>query len=139
NGGAVMASSLQPNQAETALPAVPRTVWRDLLTDYKQRKAAAQPAAVAAIGAAALPFVPGTRNWLPLGPSVVIKGQTQGEQPVGGRVSGLAIAPGAQVVYAASANGGVFRSEDGATSWKALMDGFDISATNFASASVVCG
>jgi hypothetical protein len=140
-GGPVMASTLQPGSVETPLPAVPPTVWRDLLTEYKQRKAAAQPVAgaAAAPSAAALPFVPGAKNWLPLGPTVVMKGQTEGQQPVGGRVSGVAIAPGGQLIYAASANGGVFRSEDGAATWKALMDGFDISPTNFASASVVCG
>jgi hypothetical protein len=70
---------------------------------------------------------------------VVLNGQTVGGQPVGGRVAGLAIAPGGAVVYAASANGGVFRSRDGGTTWQSLMDRFDLDPTNFASASVVCG
>lgn len=140
-GTAVMASTLQPGAVETPLRTVAPTFWRDLLTEYKQRKAAAHPelAAAGAPSAAGLPFVPGAKNWLPLGPSVVLKGQTEGQQPVGGRVSGVAIAPGGQVVYVASANGGVFRSDDGAATWKALMDGFDVSPTNYASASVVCG
>ena len=89
--------------------------------------------------AAALPSVPTARDWLPLGPTVVLNGQTIGNQPVGGRVGGLAIASGGALVYAASANGGVFRSRDGGTTWQSLMDRFDLDPTNFASASVVCG
>jgi hypothetical protein len=42
-------------------------------------------------------------------------------------------------VYAASANGGVFRSDDGGVSWKGLMDGFDLAPTEFASTSLACG
>lgn len=114
---------------------VDRTVWRELLTEFKKRKAAAAQARMAAPA----PVVPGGRNWLPLGPTLVLNGQTVGNQPVAGRVSGLAVAVGGQTVYAASANGGVFRSDDGGTSWRALMDGFDTDPQNFASASVICG
>src|SRR5204862_3653919 len=89
--------------------------------------------------APAAAFVPGARNWLPLGPNVVLDGQTVGSQPVAGRVAGLAIAPGASVIYAATANGGVFRSADGGTSWRSMMDRFDLDPTAFASASLVCG
>jgi photosystem II stability/assembly factor-like uncharacterized protein len=114
---------------------VDRTVWRELLTEFKKRKAAAAQARMAAPA----PVVPGGRNWLPLGPTLVLNGQTVGNQPVAGRVSGLAVTVGGQTVYAASANGGVFRSDDGGTSWRALMDGFDTDPQNFASASVICG
>jgi hypothetical protein len=112
-----------------------KTNWRDVLVAYRKRKSAATRARMAAPA----PVVPGGRNWLSLGPTVVLNGQTVGNQPVGGRVSGLAVAPGGQIVYAASANGGVFRSDDGATSWRALMDGLDDDPNNFASASVICG
>jgi photosystem II stability/assembly factor-like uncharacterized protein len=116
------------------------TVWRDLFLEYKQRKAATVPAPPApALGAPPAPFVPGARNWLPLGPSVVIDGQTVGSQPVAGRVSRLAVAPGGAVVYAATANGGVFRSGDGGTTWRSMMDRFDVDPTKFASASLCCG
>jgi hypothetical protein len=118
-------------------PAV-HTVWRDTLLEYKRRKAAAR-ARPAAAAAPVAPVVPGGRNWLPLGPSVVLQGQTVGNQPVAGRVARLAIAPGGTIVYAASANGGVFRSDDGATTWRSLMDGFDLDPTSFASSSVICG
>jgi hypothetical protein len=138
--GALMASSLQASGTPAVLAPVSRTVWRDILQEYKRRKSQAVRAAVTAAAAAVpAPFVPGGVNWSPLGPIVVLNGQTVGNQPVGGRVPGLAIAPGGQVVYAGSANGGVFRSEDGGTTWKALMDRFDLSPTNFASASLVCG
>lgn len=139
-------SSFQPEGATVLEPAGP-TVWRDIFLEYKRRKAAsAAPAALAGIvpGAipaamAAGPFVPGARNWLPLGPSVVLEGQTVDNQPVAGRVVGLAVAPGGNVIYAASASGGVFRSDDGATSWRSMMDRFDLDPTSFASASLVCG
>lgn len=129
-------STLQPS-GKTVLALPGPAVWRDILIQYKRRKGAAAP--TVAPGAPPAPFVPGARNWLPLGPSVVLQGQTVSEQPVAGRVSGLAVAPGGTVVYAASANGGVFRSDDGATTWRSLMDRFDLDPTNFASASLVCG
>jgi photosystem II stability/assembly factor-like uncharacterized protein len=69
----------------------------------------------------------------------VLNGQTAGSEPVAGRVVGLAIAPGGQIVYAATACGGVFRSDDGGTSWNSLMDAFDVEPTNFASACLACG
>lgn len=133
------ASALQPAGPAVLEPASP-TVWRDLFLEFKRRKAAAlgPSPTTNAVGRAA-PFVPGARNWLPLGPSVVLEGQTVGDQPVAGRVGALAIATGGTIVYAASANGGVFRSDDGATTWRSLMDGFDLDPTNFASASLVCG
>jgi hypothetical protein len=136
---AAVASSLHSTGTATMIPAR-QAVWRDVLVEYKRRKAAAiAPPPVAAAAAPAAPFVPGARNWLPLGPSVVIDGQTVGDQPVAGRVSRLAVAPGGAVVYAASANGGVFRSGDGGTTWRSMMDRFDLNPTNFASASLVCG
>jgi photosystem II stability/assembly factor-like uncharacterized protein len=133
------ASGLDSNSMATIAPAR-ATVWRDVFLEYKQRKAAAvAPPPTAVAGAPPAAFVPGARNWLPLGPSVVMDGQTVGNQAVAGRVSRLAVAPGGAVVYAASANGGVFRSADGGTTWRSMMDRFDMDPTNFASASLVCG
>lgn len=141
----IAVSSLQPAGATVLEPAGP-TVWRDIFLEYKRRKAAAvaAPAMLGPVpGGMAMaptgPFVPGARNWLPLGPNVVLEGQTLDNQPVAGRVSGLAVAPGGNVVYAATANGGVFRSDDGAATWRSMMDRFDLDPTNFASASLVCG
>jgi hypothetical protein len=129
-------SSLQRNTGGM-LAAVAPDSWRNVLLEFKRRKAAAAPPPAARPMAAG--FVPGARNWLPLGPSVVLNGQTVGSQPVGGRVAGLAIGQGGSVIYAASANGGVFRSSDGGTSWRALMDRFDMDPTSFASSSLACG
>ena len=137
-GPAMRMSSLR-QQSTATLADAPAEMWRDVLSDYKRRKAAAvAPAAIHRLTAAAL-RTPTARDWLPLGPSVVMNGQTVGNQPVGGRVVGLAIAPGGTLVYAASANGGVFRSRDRGASWQSLMDHFDLDPTNFASASTVCG
>ena len=41
-------------------------------------------------------------------------------------------------MYVATANGGVWRSDDRGRSWTATMDGFDTSTTAFAAASL-CG
>jgi hypothetical protein len=135
-------SALQPQSGEEVLAVADHNLWRDRLTEYKRRKAqaAARPLArpVARIAPTA-PAVAGATNWAPLGPSVVTNGQAQGEPPVAGRVSGVAVAPGGLIVYAASANGGVFRSGDGGVSWKSLMDGFDLAPTEFASTSLACG
>ena len=134
----IRASSVQPSGGNVLAAPAP-SVWRDILLEYKSRKAAAVAPVAGPPGMAGAPFVPGARNWLPLGPSVVMEGQTVGSQPVAGRVASLAIAPGGNVIYAATANGGVFRSDDGATTWQSLMDNFDLDPTNFASASLVCG
>jgi len=138
----IAVSSIQPDGATVLEPAGP-TVWRDIFLEYKRRKAASvspptPTLAFPTIGMAA-PFVPGARNWQPLGPSVVLEGQTVGDQPVAGRVVGIAVAPGGNILYAASANGGVFRSNDGGATWRSMMDRFDLDPTNFASASLVCG
>lgn len=132
-------SSLRPRSAAILAAPKPR-MWRDVLVAYKQRKAAAaRPPSAAVAAAPPAPFVPGERNWQPLGPSVVLDGQTVGEQPVAGRVAGLAVARDGSMVYAATANGGVFNSTDGGASWQSLMDRFDLDPTSFASASLVCG
>jgi photosystem II stability/assembly factor-like uncharacterized protein len=134
-------SALQPGRGQSVLAAVSQDLWVDRLAEYKRRKVAsvqaraALPAAFAPPG----PVVPGERNWAPLGPSVVMNGQAQGFPPVAGRIAGIAIAPGGQIIYAASANGGVFRSNDGGISWRSLMDAFDVDPTNFASTSLACG
>ena len=112
----------------------PTPFWVDRLREYKQRKAASFITRTTRG-----PVVPGAKNWSPLGPSVVLNGQAQGYPSVGGRVSGIAVANGGQIVYAASANGGVFRSDDAGQSWRSLMDGFDLDPTNFASTSLACG
>jgi hypothetical protein len=135
--GAGFRSVLRPGGGEAVLSrSIGKTLWLDRLQEYKQRKAAS---VTRAREMAPAPGIPGARNWLPLGPTVVLDGQTGGNQPVAGRVVGIAVAAGGHTIYAASASGGVFRSDDGATSWRSLMDGFDVDPTHFASASLACG
>jgi len=130
-------------EAAVATP-VAQDLWLDRLSEYKRRKVDVAPAPAAA--AAAAPgfgpegaFVPGAQNWAPLGPRVVLNGQAKGNPPVGGRIAGIAVAPGGSLVYAASANGGVFRTDDGGMTWRSLMDAFDVDPTDFASTSLACG
>lgn len=140
-GPRITRSTIQPERGEAALATVDQTLWIDRIAEYRQRKAAAfqveamRPRAARRPGA----VVPGDKNWTPLGPSVVMNGQAYGEPPVGGRVVGIAVARGGQRVYAASANGGVFRSDDAGVSWRSLMDEFDLDPTDFASTSLACG
>ncbi len=133
-------SRLSPGRGEDVLAPAPADLWEKRLREYQRRRHDALgigPGMVARV--APSPIVPGQKNWSPLGPSVVTRGQAVGNPPVGGRVPGIAVAPGGKLVYAASANGGVFRSDDGGLSWRALMDSFDVDPTNFASTSLASG
>lgn len=134
-GVAAFKSVLRSGQGIGALIAAAPNLWQERLAEYKRRKAisAVRPIAPGA------PAVPGGRNWVPLGPTVVMNGQTVGEEPIAGRIAGLAIGPNGTTVFAASACGGVFRSDNAGTSWRSLMDGFDVDPTQFASSSLACG
>ncbi len=48
--------------------------------------------------------------------------QPAGPYNIGGRVTALAVAPGGTTVYLASANGGVFRSDDAGVNWTSIFD-----------------
>ena len=97
---------------EAAIETPPPTLWLDRLAEYKRRKAA-HTRMTRGIPAPGAPFVPGALNWLPLGPTVVLQGQTVGDEPIAGRICSVGVAPGGQFVYAAASAGGVFRSDDG--------------------------
>ena len=58
-----------------------------------------------------------TSRWVPIGPSVVRRGQGTGRPRVVGRVRDLAVSPDGKRAYAASARGGVWYSGDGGGSW----------------------
>lgn len=140
-GMTAFASSHQPGVGESVFHRPSKDVWRDRLAKYKNRKASAVRAvrgAEAVFGPASA-AIPGANNWRTLGPNIVMDGQTVGENPVAGRVVGVAFSPTGDVVYAATAAGGVFRSDDAGASWRSLMDGFDVDPTDFASASLACG
>src|SRR5215831_16236727 len=92
-------SHLQPGEGENVLHVPDQDLWLERLREYKQRKAASAAAGAARAAGimAPAPAIPGARNWMPLGPSVVLNGQAQGMPAVGGRVGALAIAPGGQL------------------------------------------
>jgi hypothetical protein len=58
--------------------------------------------------------------WLPIGPSTVLWGQAGGHPRVAGRVRDIWVSPNGQRAYAATANGGVWFSGDGGTTWSPL-------------------
>jgi photosystem II stability/assembly factor-like uncharacterized protein len=66
---------------------------------------------------------PATGQWVPRGPAPILNGQTPGNQPVSGRITALAPDPrDANVLYAAAAGGGVWKTADGGTHWLPLTD-----------------
>ena len=137
---APLVSRLQPGRADDVLAEPSHDFWRTRFQEYYVRKAKAAGAVAGAPGLApAMPAVPGANNWIPLGPAVASRGQANGRPAIGGRTSRIAIAPGGSRMYAATANGGVFRSDNGGDSWYSTMDGFDTNPASFASASLCCG
>jgi hypothetical protein len=60
------------------------------------------------------------QRWLPIGPSVILRGQASGSPRVAGRVRDIKMSPDGSRIYAASANGGVWFSGDGGQSWAPL-------------------
>jgi photosystem II stability/assembly factor-like uncharacterized protein len=65
-----------------------------------------------------------TTTWTSVGPAPIPNGQTSPEQtPVSGRVSAIAVHPtNPSIVYVGAAQGGVYRSTDGGTTWLAIFD-----------------
>jgi hypothetical protein len=68
---------------------------------------------------AAPPVGPG-RAWTPLGPATVLDGQAAGAPRVAGRVRDLAVSGDGKRAYAATAGGGVWYTDDRATTWRPL-------------------
>lgn len=57
-------------------------------------------------------------RWVPIGPSVVRRGQAEGRPRVSGRIRDLAVEPTAGArAYAASAKGGVWYTDDAGSTW----------------------
>ena len=138
-------SAYQEGQGESVLAPSPRAYWQDVFQEFHKRRVEGHRARMEALGVKAvvpgppMPAIPGQNNWTPLGPAVVEHAQTGNRGAISGRVSGIAVAPGGMRVYAATANGGVWRSDNGGRRWQSTMDSFDQNPTNFASASLVCG
>jgi hypothetical protein len=140
-------SSLQPGHESDALAELPATYWWDVTRQYRVRQAGARRAVGARFaarpdfdqGPITQPGINGVSNWVPLGPSVVRRGQPTGRPAISGRASGIAIAPGGQRVYVATADGGVWRSDDAGASWYSTMESYDVDPTAFAATSLACG
>ena len=113
-----------------------RRRWRERVIEYrsgltpktKQRGIRPMP-----------PPPPPATSWIPIGPSVVRRGQAAGAPAVSGRAVDIAIASGGTRSYLATANGGVWRSDDGGTSWRSLNDSFDLDPTTLNVDSQACG
>lgn len=120
-----------------------RSRLQDHLARTSPERLAAAPAPRLAMrasaGRLAAPATPGGLNWVPLGPSVGIKGNVSTRAPVSGRVRGIGASADGQRVYVASANGGVWRSDDGGETFYPLMNAFDQSPTANKSDSLACG
>jgi hypothetical protein len=58
--------------------------------------------------------------WVPLGPSVTLRGQADRGPRISGRVRAIAVSNDGQRIYAGSAQGGVWFSDDGGERWLAL-------------------
>ncbi len=136
-----------PLPTVTVLPAAQRLRELD---EYRSRLAqfgraipgvASFPTARAASAVAANNLPPGltTNRWTSLGPQAVQARPYGRITAYSGRVSGIALAPGGRRLYIATANGGVWRSADGGTTWQALMDAFDLNPTAHQSDSLACG
>jgi hypothetical protein len=59
-------------------------------------------------------------RWVPIGPTVVRRGQAEGLPHVAGRIRDLAVAPDGRRAYAASGRGGVWYTEDAGATWHAV-------------------
>ena len=86
-----------------------------------------------------VPLPPPANNWIPIGPAVLRQGQGGVKPATSGRTVDIAVCPGGNRVYIASANGGVWRSDDAGENWISLMDAFDLNPTTQASDSLACG
>lgn len=63
-------------------------------------------------------------QWIPIGPAPIPNGQTeQLETPVSGRTTAIAVHPtNPDVAYVGTAQGGLYRTVDGGTTWRAIFD-----------------
>lgn len=116
----LLGDSADEDQTETLSPAEHR------LQQLQQFRQLQQTATLAPAGlhpsATRDVSVPGQLNWESLGPLGVEKGQAATAPVVSGRVKSLAVAPGGQRVYVATANGGVWYSGDSGKTWRCLFD-----------------
>ncbi len=62
-------------------------------------------------------------TWFPVGPAPILGGDVPGNQPLAGRITGIAAGPtDAGTIYIASAGGGVWKTTDAGSHWTPLTD-----------------
>ncbi len=110
---------------------------RERLAEYRERQQGRLAEAAPDVPAAPAP--PPQNNWIPIGPSVVLQGQVSNRANVSGRVAGVAVAAGGLRIYVAAANGGVWRSDDGGSTWSDTMPSWDLNPLTLSSDSLACG
>jgi hypothetical protein len=145
--GGLSAFGLAPAEQPHLLAlATPRQLPEDFrlrrMREYRaRRRHASSPTPAAPDGPQSFepPLPPPANNWIPIGPSVMRQGQGADRPAVSGRIAGIAVAPGGQRVYAGSANGGVWRSDDGGLTWTSCMDSVDLHPTTRQSDSLSVG
>lgn len=115
-------------EGEALSPAAYRLQQLQLFRQMKQIAALAPPPVTRGRGSRDA-AVAGQLNWVPLGPLGVEKGQAETMPVVSGRVKSIAVAPGGQRVYIATANGGVWYSGNSGKTWRSLFDQFDNSTS----------
>ncbi len=82
---------------------------------------AGEPLRLQGQGAAATSTVPA--GWFNIGPAPINNGQTQGNEAVAGRVTGVAVDPSdTKVIYIATAGGGAWKTRNGGLTWEQLFD-----------------
>lgn len=110
------------------LPADPslRQAALDQMTAQKRANRAKNAAMASALSLAA-PVQPPV--WAPIGPAPIPNGQVVGALTVSGRVTAFVMDPtNSNKVYLGTAQGGVYRSTDGGTTWVQIFDGAATSA-----------
>jgi hypothetical protein len=138
-------SRLQPGHDEQVFAKLSPNYWSEIKRQYRERKATSRRGRVLTTHVSfdgmiqPAPGIAGVTNWIPLGPSVVRHAQPTGRPAISGRATGVAIAPGGSKVYVATAEGGVWCSDNGGASWKSTMENFDVDPTVFAATSQACG
>ena len=83
------------------------------------------PSAFSSLTAPNASFAPNNLvPWVPLGPAPMPNGQTTAiSTPVSGRITSIAVHPANEnIVYVGTAQGGLYRTLDGGTTWTPLMD-----------------
>ncbi len=95
-----------------------------ILREFRGRKVEQTPRRDGPAGLGPAP--PPGPNWEAIGPFAVRNGQGAGTPVVAGRVPDLVVSDDGQRVYAATSNGGVWRSADAGRTWQAMSDEFDL-------------